>query len=410
MKSTIVLASNSVAFEQRLRRALKGKFNGTVKRWEGRSLETDPEAAVAELMQFEPDIVAVGPGSDFNVALELCWAFQNTHPEVETVIVTTPDEQVWRGALRSGASDVIDPDAESGDIIELFERLLETSVRRRVNLTQGIASVPGAGRIVTVVAPKGGTGKTALATNVAVGLSASGHQRVVLVDLDLQFGDVAEALQLRPENSIADLQKGSSGLSPTNLKAILVKRGENLYALAAPDNPADGDDITAGQVQEILLALAAEFDVVVVDTPAGITEPTLGAIESSNDLLLVCDLSVSSVRGLRKVVDTLDRLEITKPKRHFILNRADSRVGVTAEDASAVVGMPVTVAIPSARDVPLSMNQGIPVIEAAPRTQVARRYLEAAAIFSSNGNGVSGNGAGPKRGLLARLKGDNEAE
>ncbi|MGI9609726.1 MAG: AAA family ATPase [Acidimicrobiia bacterium] len=406
MSSKIILANSSVAFEQRLRRSLKGDFEGTVSRWENQSFENDPHRAVKELMEFEPDIVAIGPSGELNTALELCWAFQNFHPEVETVIVTEPNGAVWRKALRSGASDVMNPKAESDEVVELFERLLETSTRRRLNLMQGMGGGSGGGRIITVVAPKGGTGKTALATNMAVGLASTGHQRVVLVDLDLQFGDVADALQLRPENSIADIPGG--GVSPTSLKALLVKRGENLFALAAPANPGDGEDISASDVEEILHVLAEEFDVVVVDTSAGITEATLSSIEVSSDLMLVCDLSVSSVRGLRKVVDTLDRLEILKPKRHFILNRADSRVGVTVEDASAVVGMPVAVAIPSARDVPLSMNQGIPVIEAAPRTQVARRYLEAAAIFSTNGQ--SGSGSAPKRGLLARLRGDNETE
>jgi pilus assembly protein CpaE len=187
-----------------------------------------------------------------------------------------------------------------------------------------------------------------------------------------------------------------------------MKRGENLFALAAPANPADGDDISGAEVEEILRMLAAEFDVVIVDTSAGINEATLSAVEISTDLMLVCDLSVSSVRGLRKVIDTFDQLEMIRPTRHFILNRADSRVGVTVDDASAVVGIPVTVAIPSARDVPLSMNQGVPVIEAAPRTQVARRYMDTAAIFSVNGNGSAKSG--PRRGLLARLRGDNETE
>jgi pilus assembly protein CpaE len=408
MSSTIVLANSSVAFEQRLRRALKGGFASTLHRWEGNGGEEDPHRVVKELMEFEPDIVAIGPNGELNSALELCWAFQNFHPEVETVIVIEPNAALWRKALRSGASDVLDPKADSDEVIELFERLLETSTRRRLNLMQGFTERPGSGRVVTVVAPKGGTGKTALATNLAVGLAAPGNQRVVLVDLDLQFGDVADALQLRPESSIADVHQSANGVSPTSLKALLVKRGENLFALTAPANPADGEDITAGEVEEVIHVLAAEFDVVVVDTPAGITEATLSAIEASTDLMLVCDLSVSSVRGLRKVVDTLDRLEIVRPRRHFILNRADSRVGVTIDDASAVVGMPVTVAIPSARDVPLSMNQGLPVIEAAPRTQVARRYMEAAALFSTNGN--SANGSASKRGLLARLRDNNEAE
>lgn len=407
MSGMIVLANSSVAFEQKLRRALKADFDGTLQRWENTALANDAHRAVKELLEYEPDIVAIGPSGDLESALELCWAIQNFHPEVETVIISEPNGNVWRKALRSGASDVLSPQAEPDEVVELFERLLETSTRRRLNLMQEFADGSGTGRIVTVVAPKGGTGKTALATNLAVGLASGGDQRVVLVDLDLQFGDVADALQLRPENSIADVHKGGAGVNPTTLKALLTSRGANLFALAAPANPGDGDEVTAGQVEEILHVLAAEFDTVVVDTSAGLSDATLSAIETSTDLLLVCDLSVSSVRGLRKVIDTLDSLEIVKAKRYFILNRADSRVGVTADDASAVVGMPVTVAIPSARDVPLSMNQGMPVIEAAPRTQVARRYLDVASLISNNGS--TPGGAAPKRGLLARLRGDNEA-
>jgi pilus assembly protein CpaE len=403
MSSTVILADSSVAFEQGIRRALKGSFDGSIQRIDKGFSINDAHIAVKELMEYEPDIVAIGPNGDLSDALELCWAFQNFHPEVETIIVTKPDSQLWRKALRSGASDVLDPKAGSEDVVEMFSRLLETSTRRRLNLIQEFGEGTRAGRIITVVAPKGGTGKTALATNLAVGLAAAGGQKVVLVDLDLQFGDIADALQLRPESSIADLHQSHGGISPTGLKALLIKRGENLFALAAPPNPADGDDISGGEVEDILRALAAEFEVVIVDTSAGITETTLGAIEVSNDLMLLCDLSVSSVRGLRKVVDTLDRLELTKARRHLILNRADSRVGVTVDDASAVVGMPVSVAIPSARDVPLSMNQGIPVVEAAPRALVARRYLDVAAMFSVNG---SSGTDGPKRGLLARLRGD----
>ncbi|MGI9610575.1 MAG: AAA family ATPase [Acidimicrobiia bacterium] len=404
MSGTVLLADSSVAFEQRFRRALKGSFDGSIHRIEDKSLIAEPHRAVKEIMEFEPDIVAIGPSGELSNALELCWAFQNFHPEVETIIVTKPDGNVWRKALRSGASDVLDPEASADDVVEIVGRLSETSTRRRLNLISEFGDGSRSGRIITVVAPKGGTGKTALATNMAVGLAAGGSQTVVLVDLDLQFGDVADALQLRPEASIADLHQSHGGVSSTSLKALLMKRSEHLFALAAPANPADGDDVSAADVEEILRMLAAEFDVVVVDTPAGITEGTLSSIEISSDLMLVCDLSVSSVRGLRKVVDTLDSLEIVKPKRHFILNRADSRVGVTVEDASAVVGMPAAVAIPSARDVPLSMNQGIPVVEAAPRTQVARRYMDVAALFSPNGVGGAG---GQKRGLMARLRGDS---
>ena len=409
--STVLLANSTVAFEQRVRRSFKGSLEAEVSRWDSPAGAGNPHAAVKEMMEESPDVVAIGPNIDLEEALELAWTFESLHPEVETILVAEPDEKLWRKALRSGATDIVKPAAPYDEIREIFEHVLETTTRRRLNLIQEVGEGGRSGRVITVVAPKGGSGKTALSTNLAVSLAATGDQRVVLVDLDLQFGDVADALQLRPEHTIADLKQSAGGLSRTNLKAVLTRRGENLFVLCAPLNPAEGELITSGEIEEVIRTLKTEFDVVVIDTPAGLTEQTLTSVELSSDLMLICDLSASSVRGLHKVLEALDRLEIDGPKRHFILNRADSRVGVTVDDASAVVGMPVSVAIPSARDVPLSMNQGIPVIEAAPRTMVARRFKSTAHLLNGHDGPAGSNGsATPRRGILARLKGDHEAQ
>jgi pilus assembly protein CpaE len=133
----------------------------------------------------------------------------------------------------------------------------------------------------------------------------------------------------------------------------------------------------------------------VIDTAAGLTEATLAAIELSTDLMFICDLSVSAVRGMRKLVDALDRLGIQKPQRHFVLNRADSKVGVDTKDAASVMGMPVSVELPSARTVPLSMNQGIPVVEHSPRSPVAKRFMQAALLLANEDD--KGNDNKPRR-------------
>jgi len=123
---------------------------------------------------------------------------------------------------------------------------------------------------------------------------------------------------------------------------------------------------------------------VIIDTSAGLTEATLAAMELSTDLLFVCDLSAAALRGMRKVMDALDRLGMDKQQRHFVLNRADSRVGIEASEAEVVVGLPIVASIPSDRAVPLSMNQGIPVVESAPRSPVSKSFLGTATLFSES--------------------------
>ena len=114
----------------------------------------------------------------------------------------------------------------------------------------------------------------------------------------------------------------------------------------------------------------------VVDTPAGLDDRTLAAVEWATDLLMVSSLDVTSIRSLRKAVEAMDALGVTK-NRHFVLNRADAKVGINPADAAEAVGWPIECHDPlGAREIPLSMNVGTPVVKLQPRSAVAKQMVQ----------------------------------
>ncbi len=369
----IVLATKSQGFERRLRKAMAAS-NGQIERWGGSlTASSKLEQVVVDLTAENPVVVAIGPGVDSELAMQLAGIIDRDRPEVTVLVVTEPGPDIWEQAVRVGVRDVIPPEADGADLSQVFDKAVMTARRRRDNLIEEVAPATAQGRIITVLAPKGGSGKTALAVNTAVALAARHPGEVALIDLDLLFGDVTNALLLNPEHSIADAMK-TGHVDDTTLKVLLTSRGSGLFVMAAPDQPGEGEMVTESLVAQTLDTLRRQFAYVVVDTAAGLGEVTLAAIERTDDLMFICDMSVSAVRGLRKVRDALERLEMMPPRRHFILNRSDSKVGITLEDVESTVGMRVDVKIPSSRLVPRSMNEGTPVIETAPRTPVAQAY------------------------------------
>ena len=119
-----------------------------------------------------------------------------------------------------------------------------------------------------------------MSTNLAVGLASNSPRGVVIVDLDLQFGDVAYALGLRPRHTMFDaVSHDNASLDITTLKVFLTHHQSDLYALCAPDDPARGELIDSDLVERVITLLATDFDHVVVDTPAGLTEQTLTTLD-----------------------------------------------------------------------------------------------------------------------------------
>jgi pilus assembly protein CpaE len=271
------------------------------------------------------------------------------------VMLGEPSKDVWDGALQVGVRGLATPDTSDEELRSMLLAAIDTATRRGAILAAAVVPPVRRSRVVVVVSPKGGSGKTTVSTNVSVALARTAQNHTVLVDLDLQFGDVASALQLTPAVTIAD---------------------------------ATGAPIDATQAASVISLLSHEFPVVVVDTPAGLDEYTLAALEIATDIVFVSTMDVSSIRSLRKEVDALNRLGLDRAERHFVLNRADARVGLEAADVEAVLGMSVDVAIPSTRAVPVAVNQGVALVESDPRAPVARQFERLASRFLPRESGA----------------------
>ena len=246
--------------------------------------------------------------------------------------------------------------------------------------TDGLTPSKSHTKVIVVVSPKGGSGKTAVSSNLAVALAQRHPGRVVAVDLDVQFGDLGLALSLTPERTLAQLARANQ-IDATTVKLHLTSSSRGLFVLAGANDPVDADSIGHAHVSQVLPLLAESFDYVIVDTPAGLDERTLAALECATDVLLVSSLDVTSIRSLRKAHDALDHLGIDAERR-LILNRSDSKVGLDPSDAEDVMGMKIACSIPSSRDVPLSLNLGTPVVASEPKSAVARQLQHLAELYA----------------------------
>jgi pilus assembly protein CpaE len=221
-------------------------------------------------------------------------------------------------------------------------------------------------------------------TNLGVAIAQAAPHEVVVVDADLQFGDVGSALGLDAEHTVADAARSLPALDAMGLKVFLTPHESTLYTLCAAQNPADGERVSAEHMEALLDLLAAQFRFVLVDTPAGLSEHTLSALERSTDIVVMASMDVPSIRAVRKELEALDALGMTEQRRHLVLNRSDSRVGIGVEDVEASVGARIDIAIPSSRAVPLSVNQGNAIVQSDPGSAVSKELLALAARFVDN--------------------------
>ena len=349
-------------FERRVRQAAGGTLTGSVQSVPSEPFPSTPDEIFARQAAEPLEVLLLGPGIPLEKSMKLASVFDLMYPEISVILVHEATEPVAIQAMRCGVRDLLDPDSDPDTIRVMLERATLASASRRRGLAAPVEPARERGRVISVMSPKGGVGKTTVATNLAVGLAKVAPMSVVLVDFDVQFGDVASALQLSPEHTLADAVRGAAATDSMVLKAYLTVHPAGVYVLAAPLNPVEAEHITGDQVGHVLAQLAAEFSYVVVDTTPGLGEHVLATLEQATDVVWVCGMDIPSIKGLRAGMGVLREINLLPSGRHVVLNFADKYSGLKVQDVEASIGVPVDVILPRSRSIPLSTNKGVPLL------------------------------------------------
>lgn len=287
-------------------------------------------------------------------------ALQRVHrdaPAIRTVLAFDRRPGASMAEVVAIGADALVAPADAPALRAALERAIRAS-RELVPLA-AIAEAPRpTGTVVTVTSATGGCGKTFAATSLASSLAAWTDTRVALVDLDLQFGEVAPVLGMRVRRGWSDLVGVAASDVGAYVDDALVAHSSGAAILAAPPDPALADQIDGASVGAVIDHLRATFDVVVVDTSTGLSEATLAAVDRTDELVVMSLLDVASIRNLRTLDRTLDRLGVAESLRRLVLNKDRSGIGLTADQVERALERTFVARIPFSDDVPRSMNGG----------------------------------------------------
>lgn len=366
-------------------------------------LPTEAARIAASLATTGADVVVFGPDVEVDLALASADELGREYPEIEIVLVQPPSQELLTDAMRAGVREVLAPDAAPDVIGDSVKRIAEAAGLRRQRLAgEGgpVTATPEVqGRLITMMAAKGGVGKTTVAVNLAILLARTAPQEVVLVDLDLNAGDVDLLLDVAPKATIASVATPGVAVDPTVIKLSLTRHPSGLLVLPCPEGLVEADGVDAELLVDTLTMLRRTFKFVVVDTAPGAGAPLAAAAEVADDMLLIATPDIGGLRSLRRNLDGLDQLGLGTARRQLVLNRSDFRTGIGNQTIENTVDLAVSHAIPDEREIAAAANQGVPFVHAFPKSEAVRSFVELAASVGSAPGAKAGESGRTQRHL-----------
>jgi pilus assembly protein CpaE len=352
---------------------------------------------IRKLLQFESDVNVVGTARTGQEAIDLAGeldphvvlmdinmpdmdgivATENIRqksPWVQIVILSVQgDPNYKRRAMLAGARDFLTKPPTIDELISAIRRAGARSQDERGKveamsapsssdngpMSGGRAGVEG--RIIAVYSPKGGTGCTMLATNIAVGLQSDDCQ-VVIVDGNLQFGNVSIFFNESSKNHIADLTPRAAELDNEVVNEVLIThQASGVKILAAPPKPEFAEEVTGEQFQQVLRYLRRLFPYVIVDTTSALTEYTLSTFDVADLVVLISTQDIPSIAGTKMFLDLALVLGIPSSNLIFVMNRYDKRINISPERIGESFKKKIDIVVPlDSRTVIPAVNRGIP--------------------------------------------------
>jgi pilus assembly protein CpaE len=346
-----------------------------------------------------PVVAVFGPGFVSPMGFQNVHRLTGAHPEVGAVFaVSELSTDVLQQALRAGARDavVIGGEASLHQSVDRVGELLAGSVTRVTSTLAPTTRIGAPGRLIVVFSPKGGVGKTCIAINVAVAMAKRSPDPVVLVDGDLQFGDVSVMLGLPPQHTVLDAAAAAQYGDMELVQSLAARHESGLLVLPAPIEPMPTDALLPGEMVNICRALQEVAGHVIVDLPSVFNDYVLALIEAADEVLMIGSMDIPSIKNLKIGMQTLDLNAIAGAKIRLVLNHANAKVKLDVKEIERVLGLRADFAVPDDLAVPISVNAGVPVLTNDPKAPVSRALDRIAEALLGPG-AVSKNGS-KKRG------------
>lgn len=369
----------------------------------------DGEEAIRETEKLNPDILLMDINMPVMDGITATERISLKYPKTAIIIVSVQGEQEYlKKAMVAGAREYMVKPFSSDELVNTIRRVYDFEQKRRIQLAEPavVKQLQSDPQIVAVFSTKGGVGKTTIATNLAISLAESTRKRVVIVDLDLQFGDVAIMLNVIPKRTITELIQDLNQMDADLLESYLVTHPTGVKVLPCPTRPEYAELITGSHIEKILGILKQNYDYIVIDTAPFFHETILTALDLSHQILLIVSLDLPTIKNVKLGLEVLDSLHL-KGKARLVLNRSSDDIGIKFEDMEENLGLKVKAHIPSdGRTVVSSVNKGNPFVISNPNTKISASIKELAGIIMPGEQAlpVVSKSVG-KKGIFGRLFG-----
>jgi pilus assembly protein CpaE len=368
------------------------------------------EEAIKVAMELRPDVIVMDinmPGMDGVAAAEIISQRLPTSPIIMMSVHGEADQ--LKRAISAGAREFLVKPFSGDEFSASIRTVFERELARRTQFESSLPAVPtpanpsdaGEHQVVAVFSPKGGAGRTTIATNLAVALHRETGARVCLVDANLQFGDVGVLLNLNPKDrSIAEAVETGEPDGDI-IDSCVIDHSTGIRVLLAPPSPEGADLVTPQYMRLIIEHLRIGHEYVVIDLPSGLSDLSLAVMDVDDTILVLTALEITTIKNVRLFLEVAEQLEYARAKVRLVINRADAAQGIRIADVEASVRRPIDGTIVSdGRLSVLAVNRGVPFVVSHPDSVLSRDVIKLARTLA----GESGTAPDQtnKRGLFAR--------
>jgi pilus assembly protein CpaE len=336
------------------------------------------EEAIFIIKEAKPDIVLMDINMPVVDGIRATEEISLSVPETTVIIMSVQGEMEYvRKAMTAGARDFLSKPFNGDELARTIVKAYNLESRRREKVAVPRQHEDIKSKVITVFSTKGGVGKTTIASNLAVCMARTTKKKIALIDLDLQFGDIAIMLNVSVKNTISDLIKEVGQLDSSLMEEYLVTHFSGVKVLPAPIKPEYAEYITGNHVEKIINILRENYNYIIIDTSANFHETVLTSLDMSDRILLVSTLDLPTIKNVKAGLDVMETLHYPKEKIKIVLNKASEQYGIKYKDFESTLRYPISSYIPEdSQTVITSANKGFPFVMTRTETKVAKAIMD----------------------------------